>query len=88
MITPTKGISPDRSLIAVGAQILMQLDQPRTVSQAWARLRLWRTTHDHPSPVSFEWFVLALDVLYTLGAIEMRHDLLVRRSDASSAGGQ
>lgn len=33
LITPTKGIAPDRSLLALGVQIALQLDQPRTVSQ-------------------------------------------------------
>lgn len=79
MITPTKGIAPDRCLLALGAQILMQLDEPRTVSQAWAKLRIWRADHAHTSPVSFGWFVLALDVLYALGAVELVQDVLVAR---------
>ncbi|MER6599072.1 ABC-three component system middle component 6 [Streptomyces rubiginosohelvolus] len=87
MITPTKGIAPDRALLAVGAQILLQLDEPRSVSQAWARLRKWRTDHGHHAPVSFAWFVLALDVLYSLGAVELRRDVLVARSvDAAALG--
>ena len=35
MIQPTKGISIDRALLTVGAQILQQLDQPTTVTAAW-----------------------------------------------------
>ncbi|SDG40490.1 hypothetical protein SAMN05421505_10422 [Sinosporangium album] len=86
MITPTKGISPDRALIAVGAQIVMQLDRPLTVSQTWSRLREWRVRNDHTAPLSFGWFVLALDLLYTLGKIELRDDLLVvRRGHAKDA---
>ena len=85
MITPTKGIAPDRCLLAVGAQVLLQLDEPRTVSQAWARLKSWRREHHHYSPVSFGWFVLALDVLHGIGAVELHEDLLVSRSaDAAS----
>ncbi|MET8626339.1 ABC-three component system middle component 6 [Kitasatospora sp. NPDC004669] len=86
MITPTKGIAPERCLLAVGAQILLQLDEPRTVSQTWARLKAWRSEKSHHSPLSFGWFVLTLDVLYGMGALELRHDLLVARSaDAASA---
>ncbi|NUK05713.1 ABC-three component system middle component 6 [Streptomyces lunaelactis] len=85
MITPTKGIAPDRCLLAVGAQVLLQLDEPRTVSQTWARLKAWRREHHHYSPVSFSWFVLALDVLYGIGAVELHDDLLVvRNADAAS----
>ncbi|MEU4108045.1 ABC-three component system middle component 6 [Streptomyces sp. NPDC027717] len=81
MITPTKGISPDRSLLAVGAQIARVLDMPMTVTQTWSRFRAERIRLGHHSPVSFQWFVLGLDVLYALGAIELRNDLLARRSD-------
>lgn len=85
MITPTKGIAPDRSLLAVGAQISMVLDTPMTITQAWSRFRTQRTRLGHHSPVSFEWFVLGLDVLHALGAVELRDDLLTprRRSDAA-----
>ncbi len=86
MIAPTKGIAPDRALLAVGAQVIMQLRTPLTVSQAWARLRTWRVEHGHPSPISFEWFVLALDMLYALGVIEFERELLVvRRRDVAQA---
>ncbi|MFE1510170.1 ABC-three component system middle component 6 [Streptomyces sp. NPDC051740] len=79
MLTPTKGISPDRALLTVGAQILQELDGPLTVSQAWARLKDRRLALGHRSPVSFGWFVLALDVLHALGAVELRDDLLMPR---------
>ncbi|MER6101997.1 ABC-three component system middle component 6 [Streptomyces sp. NPDC001832] len=80
MITPTKGLAPDRCLLAVGAQVLLQLDEPRTVSQAWARLKSWRADQTYTSPVSFEWFVLALDILFAMGAVELAQDVLVTRS--------
>ena len=76
MLTPTKGIAPDRALLAVGAQIALQLDQPLTVSQAWARVRAWRKENGHPAPISFGWFVLALDTLFALDRVELRDDLL------------
>jgi len=83
MITPTKGIAAQRALLAVGAQLLIVLDQPLTVSQAWVRLRDWRQRNLHFSPVPFWWFALALDVLYAIGVVEFRQDLLVtRRPDA------
>ncbi|MGV9984746.1 ABC-three component system middle component 6 [Streptomyces olivaceus] len=78
MITPTKGISPDRALLAVGAQIAVQLDRPLTVSQTWARLREWRRENGHPASLSFGWFVLALDVLHALGIVDLNNELLTR----------
>ncbi|MGW4384451.1 ABC-three component system middle component 6 [Kitasatospora sp. NPDC004531] len=85
MITPTKGIAPDRALLAIGAQVALQLDRPLTVSQAWARLREWRADHGHPSPVSFGWFVLALDVLHALGVLDLHGDLLTLRRAGAEA---
>ncbi|WP_233570951.1 ABC-three component system middle component 6 [Nocardiopsis sp. Huas11] len=77
---PTKGIAPQRALLTVGAQILMSSErQSVTVTQAWRRLQKWRADHAHNAPVPFWWFVLALDVLYALGTVELRDDLLVFR---------
>ncbi|MFD7049656.1 ABC-three component system middle component 6 [Streptomyces mirabilis] len=80
MITPTRSIAPDRALLSVGAQILLQLEEPRTVSQAWARMKAWRTENGYGSPIPFGWFVLALDVLYAMDAVALIDDLLTRRS--------
>ncbi|MFE0687926.1 ABC-three component system middle component 6 [Streptomyces xiamenensis] len=86
MITPTKGIAPDRALLAVGAQVIQVLEHPLTVSQAWIRLKEWRVGNDHPAPISFGWFVLALDALHALGLLDLKDDLLTRRSvDAAPA---
>ncbi|MEG3634254.1 ABC-three component system middle component 6 [Micromonospora palythoicola] len=81
MITPTKGIAPQRSLLAVGAQVLSVLEgQPLSVSQTWSRLRRWRASNGHLSPVPFWWYVLSLDVLFSLGLVEFDGELLVRRN--------
>lgn len=78
MIAPTKGIAPQRALLTVGAQILLSSKrQPLTVNQAWRRLQDWRVAHHNSAPVPFWWFVLALDVLYALGTVELRDDVLV-----------
>jgi hypothetical protein len=84
LITPTKAISADRALLTVAAQILQQLDTPTTIDQTWARLRTWREENDQASPVSFSWFVLACDVLYTIGVIDLYDGLLVKRNRNAS----
>ncbi len=89
MLAATKGIAPQRSLLVVGAQILQLLDQPTTISQVWTRLRDWRTANGYHAPIPFGWFVLALDVLYALGVVELDRELLSRRqADVASAGGR
>jgi hypothetical protein len=84
MIAPTKSIPADRALLTVAAQILKQLDSPATVDQAWVRLRFWRAQNRQSSAVSFGWFVLACDILYAMGTVEIKDGLLVRgRADAA-----
>jgi hypothetical protein len=72
MILPTKHISTSHSLLGVGAKILEQLNQPRTVSS------LWSAVYTMPEIATFERFVLTLDLLYAIGAIEMETGLLRR----------
>lgn len=79
MITPTKGIAPQRALLTVGAQISIVLKEPMTVSQAWKSLRAWRARHDNSAALPFSWFVLALDMLYALGTIHYEDGMLYRK---------
>ncbi|CEI28285.1 Putative uncharacterized protein [Propionibacterium freudenreichii] len=79
MITPTKGISPQRALLTVSAQISMILTEPMTVSQAWTSLKTWRVRHSNDAVLPYSWFVLALDVLYALGTIHYEDGLLYRK---------
>jgi hypothetical protein len=78
MITPTKGIAPQRALLTVGAQISLVLTEPMTVSQIWATLKTWRSEHANDDTLSFSWFVLALDMLYALGAVHLDEGMLCR----------
>ena len=71
MILPSKSIPPEKSLIALGGRVLELLQKsPLTVTSLWTELHASENTAQ-ASPASFEWFVLSLDVLYALGAIEL-----------------
>lgn len=72
MILPTKHVSIRNSLLGVGAIILEHLNYPRTVAS------LWTTLSKNPEIATFERFVLALDLLYMIGAIELEEGLLRR----------
>ncbi|KAB8334717.1 hypothetical protein SD80_010270 [Scytonema tolypothrichoides VB-61278] len=72
LILPTKHISTSYSLLGVGAKILEHMYQPRTVSS------LWGAVATIPEIATFERFVLTLDLLYAIGAIEMETGLLRR----------
>ncbi|MGQ3674933.1 ABC-three component system middle component 6 [Xanthobacter sp. TB0139] len=72
MILPTKHIPQHEALLGVGATTLAHLREPITVSGLWERLR------SEPNVGTFERFVLALNLLYLIGAIDIEHGLLVR----------
>lgn len=88
MILPTKHLREDQALIAVGAELLGLLEEPKTVSRLWDELR-WARAETATTPaanrpgqpqqpvqarstVPFDWFILALDLLYLLGAVELQ----------------
>jgi hypothetical protein len=72
MILPTKHISEHEALIGVGAAVLAHLSGPITVSGLWERLR------NVPNVGTFERFVLASNLLFLIGAIDIRDGLVVR----------
>lgn len=80
MIQPTKHIRPDRALIGLGAEVLGALEQPKTMSKLWDEIRSRRSA-DTPCPViAYRWFVLALDLLYMIGAVEFQRGLIRKAS--------
>lgn len=74
MILPAKHLVPDRSLVGIGADILAQLDEPRTVSELWERVRLARPVL--ASPLSFDWFVLALSMLFSISVVQFSNGII------------
>ncbi len=72
MILPTKHIPQNEALLGVGATILACLHGPRTVSSLWEDLRT------EPNVGTFERFVLASNLLYLIGAIDIEDGLLFR----------
>ncbi|WP_433179945.1 ABC-three component system middle component 6 [Actinoallomurus sp. CA-150999] len=83
MLLPSKSIPADQALLAVGAQILVQLDQPGSVSAVWDRLQEWRSARGVESALPFWWFALALDVLFAIGVVDQRDGELMRKSRAA-----
>lgn len=85
MIQPTKGITVDRALLTVGAQVMQQIEEPTTVSAIWHSLKEWRRENGYRGNLSYSWFILALDTLHALGILTYENGLLVKRSaDAAS----
>jgi hypothetical protein len=81
MILPTKHVRPDRALIGVGGEVLDILKhRPMTMSQLWNDVRGRRTLLTPNAPIDYQWFVLSLDLLYLIGAVELDRGLIRRAS--------
>lgn len=77
MILPSKHLSGRRALLTVGGEILELLDRPRTVSSLWEELRGGKGK-TKLRRLSYDWFVLALDLLFLMGAVALRDGLLTK----------
>jgi hypothetical protein len=72
MILPTKHISVSRSFLGSGAIIIEQMNHSETITT------LWNKVSTNPNFDSFEKFILTLDFLYMIGAIQIDEGLLRR----------
>jgi len=63
MILPTKHLPLDRSALGTSGLVLRHLREPQTVSELWERV-------SDAGVATFDQFVMALDLLYVLGAVE------------------
>ena len=80
MILPTKNISSDRALLTLAGKVFDVLSSPRTVSGVWDEFRMQQEAR----PVSYAFFILAIDLLFLMKLISLGDDGLLRRR----AGGQ
>lgn len=74
MILPTKHLPVDRSLIVIGAEIVELLDEPKSVSRLW--LDFQKSYEQHHARLSFDWFTLAVAMLFTVEAVELKGNRL------------
>lgn len=81
MILPSKHLAQDRALLTVGGHVLTFLVRPKTVSALWEELNKHQAglPTTPPRRITYDWFLLALDLLYALGAIELDSGLVARR---------
>ncbi len=76
MILPTKHIPTHRSLLGLGGIVLTKLTGPTTPSALWEEIR------PYPETATYSRFVLTLDLLFAIGAIELREGLIARAEAA------
>lgn len=78
MILPTKRVDEDRALITLAAKVLENLDESKTVSRLWDEIGQNRQKAGSITLVTYDWFVLSLDLLFALGAINFENGRLGR----------
>jgi hypothetical protein len=88
MILPSKHLPAERALLTIGARLLAHLERPMTISALWQEMQKARSdaakhAKDQAASLGFDWFILALDLLYLLGAVHLRDGLLVRNAAAT-----
>lgn len=71
MILPSKHLSQDRALLTVGAVVLQQLDRPMTISALWEKTVDFLRSRPDPITLRFDAFILTLDLLYLIDAVEL-----------------
>jgi len=79
MILPTKHIYEERALLTVGARLLTRLSTPKTVSTLWEEVRQCTASeYDMVPTLRYDAYLLTLDLLNLMGAIELEAGLLCR----------
>ena len=79
MLTPTKNLHEDKTILKIGARILSFLTSPRTLSSTWEAYYDFQSKESNNVPrIQFDMYILALDFLYMIGAVEYEDDLLWR----------
>lgn len=82
MILPSKHLPQDRALLTVGGHILTFLGHPKTVSALWEELnkQAGGLGATRPRRITYDWFLLALDLLYAVEAVELESGRVARRA--------
>ena len=58
MILPSKQLPTDRSLLLVGAEVLIALHEPKTISRVWTDLRADRANRLGANPLTYKRFLI------------------------------
>jgi len=78
MILPTKHLRSETSLIYIGGIITSIISSsPHTVDQLWYKVKAEYFKRALDGEITYDWFVLALSMLYTIGAASIRDGRIV-----------
>lgn len=80
MILPSKHLSPDRAIISVASEIFELIGKRSTVSSVWNEFQNKCKAGMRQDDIPYDWFILSLDFLFLIGAIEGSNGRLTRTS--------
>jgi len=69
MILPQKHIRFSESFFGFGGMLLQFIDKPLSIDSLWLKFQQINDTEGFPSYHSFDSFLLAIDYLFIIGAI-------------------
>ena len=73
MILPTKYVTLQNSFLNLGAILLNNIIGEQTVTLLWDKVK------HLPEIKNFERFIFTLDLLFTLGLIDLKNGVIIRR---------
>ena len=80
MILPSKHLREDRALLTIGADLLRLLGEPKTVSRLWSDMK---DRGQAATSIPYDWFVLALDLLFAMGLVAFERGRVQRTRSAT-----
>ena len=78
MILPSKNLPQEYALLTIGGRILQHIQEPMTISALRERLRTPEEGTDSRRAFHYDKFVLALDLLFMIGAVSLKDGCLTR----------
>lgn len=78
MILPKKHLSIEESLFGFGAFLLQKTTAPTSVERLWGLYNDSHINKEYSIKFSFDEFILTLDYLFIIGAIEINGGLVMR----------
>jgi hypothetical protein len=79
VLMPDKHIRFGESLLGLGSCALDLLSVPRTIDELWHTFRKSVESGQYPVEQPFEHLVLAVDILFAIGAVESDRSGVLRR---------
>ncbi len=70
MLIPNKHIKNSESILGLGSFVLQSLSAPKTVDEIWGNFHRAVSAESYASPHTYDNIILAIDFLYSIGAIE------------------